>query len=291
MSVVRVRGARPPGNQVAGQGASRLLTTVAMSPAITPETAPSIAPASSRMSGAVPVALVAGSSRCAGTCPAGLLANDVLDVAASHSIGSRLGVSGGFALCGYGHDIGSQAADLNIAAQPGERHGRADIRQGTLQHRITSRNHLLGGREGTGLAVGGRRGLLPDWQQDQRGARDRHRAGRGGSNASEQAHCGCDAEKDRVPPDDLKEPAQVRCPRADLASASIPAPHLAWRRMRSMIRPAGTAAVDGAATDGHEIELRPHRHLRRGSLVAVFTINAAFTSSWRLRSILAGNTQ
>ena len=74
MSVVRVRGARPPGKQVAGQGASRLLTTAAMSPASTPETAPSIAPASSRMSGAVPVALVAGSRRCAGARPAGLLA-------------------------------------------------------------------------------------------------------------------------------------------------------------------------------------------------------------------------
>jgi hypothetical protein len=44
-----------------------------MTPVSTPDTVPSIAPASSRMSGAVPVALVvAGWSICARTRPAGL---------------------------------------------------------------------------------------------------------------------------------------------------------------------------------------------------------------------------
>jgi hypothetical protein len=45
-----------------------------MTPVSTPDTMPSIAPASSRRSGAVPDALLASPSRFVGTRPAGLLA-------------------------------------------------------------------------------------------------------------------------------------------------------------------------------------------------------------------------
>jgi methylglyoxal synthase len=48
--------------------------TAAMTPVSTPDTVPSIRPASSRMSGVFPVALAASASSLAGTRPGGLLA-------------------------------------------------------------------------------------------------------------------------------------------------------------------------------------------------------------------------
>lgn len=51
---------------------SRRFASAAMSPVSTPDATPSITPASSRMSGAAPLALIAGWSITAGMCPAGL---------------------------------------------------------------------------------------------------------------------------------------------------------------------------------------------------------------------------
>src|SRR5262245_59672768 len=84
------------------------------------------------------------------------------------------------------------------------------------------------------------------------GARDRHGADCGGSDPREQAYSNRDADEDPVSPDDVKEPAQVRCRHAHLASAPIPASRPAWRQLPAMIRPGRPRPpARSTTTDGH----------------------------------------